>query len=151
MCRIRRTISASRSTSAGHGVLESVVPARPALCTRSRTISGGQPRRLPGHRARPLWRMSHTAQSSGGECYRGGTHGTWRADDSEPLRDAAVAGLGVVLIPTWLAGEEIKAVRLRHALPQWSSMINTKPSGIFGIFPSASRGATEAVRMFNYP
>jgi mono/diheme cytochrome c family protein len=41
MCRIRRTISASRSTSAGHGVLESVVPARPALCTRSRTINRG--------------------------------------------------------------------------------------------------------------
>src|ERR1700722_1712171 len=28
--------------------------------------------------------------------------GTLRADDSEPLRDAAVAGLGGVLLPTWL-------------------------------------------------
>jgi DNA-binding transcriptional LysR family regulator len=61
--------------------------------------------------------------------------GTLRADDSEPLRDAAVAGLGVVLLPTWLVGEDIKAGRLRHVLPEWSSMIATKPSGIFGLFP----------------
>ncbi|HEX3574259.1 MAG TPA: LysR family transcriptional regulator, partial [Rhodopila sp.] len=46
--------------------------------------------------------------------------GTLRADDSEPLRDAAVAGLGVVLLPTWLVGEDIKAGRLRRVLPEWS-------------------------------
>ncbi len=61
--------------------------------------------------------------------------GTLRADDSEPLRDAAVGGVGVVLLPTWLVGEDIKAGRLRHVLPEWSSMIATKPSGIFGVFP----------------
>jgi DNA-binding transcriptional LysR family regulator len=61
--------------------------------------------------------------------------GTLRADDSEPLRDAAVAGVGVVLLPTWLVGEDIKAGRLRHVLPEWSFMIATKPGGIFGIFP----------------
>ena len=61
--------------------------------------------------------------------------GTLRADDAEPVRDAAVAGMGVALLPTWLIAEEIKAGRLRHVLPEWFSMINTKPSGIFGIFP----------------
>ena len=61
--------------------------------------------------------------------------GTLRADDAEPLRDAAVAGVGVVLLPTWLVGEDIKAGRLRQVLPEWSSMIATKPGGIFGVFP----------------
>jgi DNA-binding transcriptional LysR family regulator len=61
--------------------------------------------------------------------------GTLRADDSEPLRDAAVAGLGVVLLPTWLVGEDIKAGRLQRVLPEWSSMIATKPSGIYGVYP----------------
>lgn len=61
--------------------------------------------------------------------------GTLRADDSEPLRDAAIAGVGVVLLPTWLAGEDIKAGRLQHLLPEWSTMISTKPGGIYGIFP----------------
>jgi DNA-binding transcriptional LysR family regulator len=61
--------------------------------------------------------------------------GTLRADDAEPLRDAAIAGVGVVLLPTWLVGEDIKTGRLRHVLPEWSSMIATKPSGIFGVFP----------------
>jgi DNA-binding transcriptional LysR family regulator len=61
--------------------------------------------------------------------------GTLRADDSEPLRDAAVGGVGVALLPTWLVGEDIKAGRLRHVLPEWFSMITTKPGGIFGLFP----------------
>jgi DNA-binding transcriptional LysR family regulator len=61
--------------------------------------------------------------------------GTFRADDAEPLRDAAIAGVGVALLPTWLVGEDIKAGRLRHLLPEWSSMIATKRSGIFGVFP----------------
>ncbi len=61
--------------------------------------------------------------------------GTLRADDAEPLRDAAVAGVGVAMLPTWLVGEEIKAGRLRHVLPEWSAMIATTPSGIFGVFP----------------
>lgn len=61
--------------------------------------------------------------------------GTLRADDSEPLRDAAVADVGVVLLPTWLVGEDIKAGRLRHVLPGWSAMIATKPSGVFGVYP----------------
>jgi DNA-binding transcriptional LysR family regulator len=61
--------------------------------------------------------------------------GTLRADDSEPLRDAAVAGVGVALLPTWLVVEDIKTGRLRRVLPGWSAMIATKPSGIFGVYP----------------
>jgi DNA-binding transcriptional LysR family regulator len=61
--------------------------------------------------------------------------GTLRANDAEPLRDAALAGVGAVLLPTWLVGEDIKAGRLRHVLPEWFSTIATKPSGIFGVFP----------------
>jgi DNA-binding transcriptional LysR family regulator len=62
-------------------------------------------------------------------------NGRLRADDSEPLRDAAVAGVGVVLLPSWLVGEDIKAGRLRPVLPDWSAMIATRPSGIFGVYP----------------
>jgi DNA-binding transcriptional LysR family regulator len=61
--------------------------------------------------------------------------GTLRADDSEPLRNAAVAGVGVVLLPTWLVGEDIKAGRLRRVLPDWPAMIATRPSGVFGVYP----------------
>jgi DNA-binding transcriptional LysR family regulator len=61
--------------------------------------------------------------------------GTLRADDSEPLRDAALAGMGVVLLPTWLVGDDIRAGRLRRVLPDWSAMIAAKPSGVFGVYP----------------
>lgn len=73
--------------------------------------------------------------------------GNLRADDAEPLRDAALAGLGVVLLPTWLVFEDIKSGHLRHLLPDWSSMIATKPSGIFGVYPSR-RTVPPKVRAF---
>lgn len=59
--------------------------------------------------------------------------GRLRSDDSGPLRDAAVAGVGVVLLPTWLVGPDLAEGRLRHVLPDWEAMIATAPSGIFGI------------------
>src|ERR1700682_49508 len=58
------------------------------------------------------WFFRHQAQT--GDAFEEvPVTGTLRADDSEPLRDAAVAGLGVVLLPTWLVGEDIKAGGLR--------------------------------------
>ncbi len=61
--------------------------------------------------------------------------GPFRSDDSEALRSAALAGLGVVLLSTWLIGEDIQAGRLRQVLPDWAATISPRPSGIFGIYP----------------
>jgi DNA-binding transcriptional LysR family regulator len=84
----------------------------------------------------PTDRWFFRAQTEAGDAFEEvPVTGTLRADDSEPLRDAAIAGVGVAVLPTWLVGEDIKAGRLRHVLPEWSSMIATKPSGIFGLFP----------------
>jgi DNA-binding transcriptional LysR family regulator len=45
--------------------------------------------------------------------------GKLRAKHSETLREAALAGLGFILVPTWLIGGELaqrrlRAVRIRH-------------------------------------
>ncbi|MGC1301696.1 MAG: LysR family transcriptional regulator [Caulobacteraceae bacterium] len=74
--------------------------------------------------------------------------GAIRADDSEPLRDLAVAGLGVVLLPTWLVGDDIRAGRLVRVLPEWTSMIATQPSGIFGLYPPPHHAPTQKVKAF---
>ncbi len=63
--------------------------------------------------------------------------GRVRADDSEPLRALALAldGVGVVLLPSWLIGDDLRTGRLEPILPNWQAMIATQPSGIFGLYP----------------
>jgi DNA-binding transcriptional LysR family regulator len=74
--------------------------------------------------------------------------GSVRADDSEPLRDLARAGLGVALLPTWLVGEDIRAGRLTRVLPDWTAMIATQSSGVFGLYPPPHHAPTQKVKAF---
>ncbi|MEO8151794.1 MAG: LysR family transcriptional regulator [Rhizobacter sp.] len=52
--------------------------------------------------------------------------GPLRASNSEVLRDAAVAGQGVALLPDFSAASAVRARRLRVLLPTW------RPVGVFG-------------------
>lgn len=49
--------------------------------------------------------------------------GRLRANDSEALRHAALKGLGLALLPTWLVGDDILEGRLISPLPQWECLI----------------------------
>ena len=53
-------------------------------------------------------------------------HGPFRASNSELLRGAALAGLGLALLPDFSATEAVRAGRLREVLPSW------RPVGVFG-------------------
>jgi DNA-binding transcriptional LysR family regulator len=62
-------------------------------------------------------------------------------DDLATLREAALAGVGVVQLPTMMIWEDIRAGRLVHVLPQWQPR-----SGIVhAVFPSR-RGLLPSVR-----
>lgn len=52
--------------------------------------------------------------------------GPLRASNSEVLRDAALSGLGVALLPDFSAASALRARRLRVVLPAW------RPVGVFG-------------------
>ena len=52
--------------------------------------------------------------------------GPLRASNSEVLRDAAIAGRGVALLPDFSAAAALRARRLRVLLPAW------RPVGVFG-------------------
>lgn len=73
--------------------------------------------------------------------------GRMRADDSEPLRAGALDGLGIVLLPSWLVGDDLRTGRLKPVLPGWQAMIATQPSGIFGLYPP-HRTVPSKVRAF---
>jgi DNA-binding transcriptional LysR family regulator len=62
--------------------------------------------------------------------------GPVRANDSEAIRSAALAGLGIALLPSWLIGEDIRSNRLVPLLPAWeSSMSPGAERAIWGIYP----------------
>ncbi|NTG05277.1 LysR family transcriptional regulator [Agrobacterium rhizogenes] len=55
---------------------------------------------------------------------------SFRSDDFEALNSAAIAGIGVALLPSWVSGPSVKAgdlVRLSLAGERW----NERPSGIY--------------------
>jgi DNA-binding transcriptional LysR family regulator len=59
-----------------------------------------------------------------------------RANDSEALLGATIAGLGVTLLPAWLVGQEISSGRLVEILPAWEGFIAPGPErAIWGIYP----------------
>lgn len=62
-------------------------------------------------------------------------------DDMSVLREAALAGVGVVQLPTMLVWKDIEAGRLVHVLPDW----RPKAAIIHAVFPS-KRGLLPSLR-----
>ena len=84
-----------------------------------------------------------TLEGPGGE-RRVRVKGRLRANNGEALLRAAVAGFGVVLQPTFLVGEAVRAGRLRPLLTDWTV---SQAVGIHAIYP-ASRNLSPKVRVF---
>lgn len=55
-----------------------------------------------------------------------GVQGPFRANNSELVREAALAGLGLALLPDFTAAAALRAGRLKEVLPSW------RPVGFFG-------------------
>ena len=73
--------------------------------------------------------------------------GPMRANGSEPLVEAALAGLGLILMPTWLVGGHIRAGRLRPVLDGWQPAPGAADAGIHAVYLANRRGAPK-VRTF---
>ncbi|QEL26950.1 LysR family transcriptional regulator (plasmid) [Bosea sp. F3-2] len=79
--------------------------------------------------------------------------GTVRANNSETLKEVALAGLGLILMPTWLIGQELAEGRLRPVLPGWEpntgriSASAQSDAGIHAIYLPDRRGSAK-VRAF---
>lgn len=85
--------------------------------------------RFEALRAARAGRRSAAAQSSGGsepQRVNVAVSGALRANNSEVLRDAALAGLGLALLPDFSAAGALRSRELREVLPRW------RPVGFFG-------------------
>ncbi len=70
--------------------------------------------------------------SRGEESVRVRVGGGARANDGETLMEIALAGHGIVMLPTFLAGDALAAGRLVPVLPGWEG----ERMGIYAIYPS---------------
>lgn len=69
--------------------------------------------------ARPLWTFE---PAGGGERVTVPVAGPLAANNSEALRDAALAGLGIALVPDFSARAALAEGRLLEVLPQWRAV-----------------------------
>lgn len=73
--------------------------------------------------------------------------GRFHTNNSEVLRRAAVAGIGVVLLTNWISESDRQAGRLVEVLPAWRATINSFNNGIFAVFRQ-TRYVPRKVRVF---
>lgn len=64
---------------------------------------------------------------------------------AEALAAAAIAGIGIVLLPDWCVGEELRTGRLKAILPDYQPTPDTSP--IYAVYPPTSHLAPK-VRVF---
>ena len=64
--------------------------------------------------------------------------GPFAANNSEALRDAAVAGLGIALMPDFSAQSALREGRLVEVLPRWQS-VDAFAGQLFAIRPYAAQ------------
>lgn len=65
------------------------------------------------------------------------------ANNGDVLREAALAGAGIVLLPDFIVGEDVAAGRLETALPDWRGV----ELGIQAVWPSG-RHLPSRLRLF---
>jgi len=73
----------------------------------------------------PTWTFEPTGSRHGTERITVAVAGPFAANNSESLRDAAIAGLGIALLPDFSAQAAVKSGKLVEVLPSW------KPVGAF--------------------
>lgn len=127
----RRLVCASPAYLDAHGE-----PATPGELTRHECLTFSY---ASGNRT---WRFVR-----GGREEQVRVRGAVRANHSETLREVALSGLGLLLMPTWLVGADIATGRLRQVLPGWEAHVgrasaSTSPdTGIHAVYLADRRGS----------
>ncbi len=67
--------------------------------------------------------------------------GALRANNSELLRESALAGTGIILSPDWLVGCDITKGELKPLLPDWAATPGTKNGAVNAVYLQSHRGS----------
>ena len=74
--------------------------------------------------------------------------GRLRSNDIEALLDAALAGLGVALLPTWLTAPHTRSGRLVELIPEWEGLIAQGPTRAIWAVYAPKKVVSTKVRAF---
>lgn len=130
LCGLNRVVVASPDYLARHGA-----PAHPTDLTRHACLLYTYLRRSGE------WTLRHRDD---GQDVRVRVEGAaLRANNGDVLREAAIGGLGVTMMPTFIIGADLVAGRLVRLLPDWED----DTGGIYAVWPSG-RFVPAKVRAF---
>lgn len=76
--------------------------------------------------------------------------GRLRSTGSEFLREAAIGGAGLILMPTWLVGEDIAAGRLVQVLGEWSPAPKGDQGTISAVYQQNRRGSPKLAAFLDF-
>lgn len=127
----------------GSYVLRKLCPIRALLCASPEYLEArgapSEPSDLREHNCLGYHGPSETWPFSTGESIE--TRGSLYADNGDALRQAALAGLGVVYLPTFVVGDDLRAGRLRALLTQHTQV----QTSLYAVYPE-SRHISPKVR-----
>lgn len=141
-------------------IARKLAPHRRVVCASPKYIKAHGEPRVPADLAKHncltfsystgdrTWRFGRSGQD---EQVR--VRGNLRANHSETLREAALAGLGLILMPTWLIGADLARGRLTPVLQEWQANVGRHTSaahqdgGIYAVY-LADRRASAKVHAF---
>ncbi|GLQ51825.1 LysR substrate-binding domain-containing protein [Dyella flava] len=76
--------------------------------------------------------------------------GNLRANGSVLLREAAIGGAGLVLMPTWLVGQDIAAGRLVPVLEPWAPSLGAERGAIWAVYLPSRRGSKKVAVFLDF-
>lgn len=86
-------------------------------------------RHRPGEVA---WRFANDYGS-----YEIQVEGNFAANNAGSIASAAIAGMGLALLPVWMVGREIHRGQLKEVLPEYSAEIADFANEVFAVYPHA--------------
>ncbi|CPR19557.1 LysR family transcriptional regulator [Brenneria goodwinii] len=135
LCETRTLLVASPEYLDAHGV-----PAHPAELTAYDCLY------YPRGTELPRWRFVH--RPTGGEALTVNVKGPFATNNSESVRDAALSGLGIAMLPDFSAHTAIAAGTLREVLPDWQ-IVEAFADKIWIVRPYAAQ-VPRAVTVFTH-
>ncbi|WP_267221395.1 LysR family transcriptional regulator [Dyella silvae] len=76
--------------------------------------------------------------------------GNLRANGSELLREAAIGGAGLLLMPTWLVGHDLAAGRLLPVLESWAPTPGASEGAVWAVYLPNRRGSKKIAAFLDF-
>lgn len=134
--RFRRLVVASPAYLGQHGT-----PAEPADLVNHRCL------RFSFGARDQVWRFR---QDDAGDATSVPVGGTFRSNNIEVLRDMALAGAGLALLPDWLVDADIAAGRLTVLFGDWSVTPNQSNSVVTALYLPNQRGSRRIAAFLDF-